>query len=202
MLLVIAAVLIIGGLVAAGLFAIGVPAVLGLMAWDAVSTQRNDAPSERVTDEHTEWLRKTQGAKGRIRLERGVAIAFVILGGAFWGVAVFAGLYSYRQSGIAWSLLGAFVPFVATLATLILGWYYERVTSILLMVAAAGVVYWGITYQFELGVWMLVTIALIGPMVTASALFWMARREQEALEIVLASRPVLVPALAPSESRH
>jgi hypothetical protein len=192
MTLIIAAVLLIGGLGAAALFAIGVPALFGLMAWDAVSHGR-DPVAESVSPEEQSWLRSKESAQGRISLERGIARAFVMLGGAFWGVAVFAGLYSYRESGIAWSLLGAFVPFVATLATLILGWYYERVTAVLLTLASAGVIVWGVIYGFELGVWMLVTIALIGPMLTAAVLFWMARREQQALEVMVASRAELVP---------
>lgn len=185
----IAAVLIIGGLVAAALFVIGVPALLGLMAFDRISA-RKDAPVPTTeAEEHAAWLRSKESLESGISVKRNVARAFVILGGAFWGVAVFAGLYSYRSSGVAWAMLGAFIPFVATLATLILGWYYERITASLLMIASAGVVYWGVVNQFELGVWALVTIALIGPMLTAATLFWMARRQQEELELVLAARP-------------
>lgn len=198
MTLMIAAVLVIGGLAAAALFVIGVPALLGLMAYD-VASNRNEPVVQTVPEKERAWLRSKEDVEGRISLERTVARSFVILGGAFWGIAAFAGLYSYRQSGMAWSLLAAFVPFVATLATLILGWYYERITAVLLTLAAAGVVVWGVAYQFELGVWMLVTIALIGPMLTAATLFWMARREQEALETMLASSGELAPAVISSE---
>jgi hypothetical protein len=198
MTLVIAAVLVIGGLGAAALFALGVPALLGLMAYDAAS-HRKEPVVRTISEEDQAWLRSKESAEGRISLERGIARAFVILGGAFWGIAVFAGLYSYRQSGMVWSLLGAFVPFVATLATLILGWYYERVTAALLTLASVGVIVWGVAYGFEAGVWMLVTIALIGPMLTAAVLFWMARREQKALEVMVASRAELIPATIASK---
>ena len=197
--LIIAAVLVIGGLVAAAVVAIGIPALFGMMAYDATTASKQGSVTRTAAEEHAAWLRSKQEREGRIVLERGVARAFVILGGAFWGIAVFAGLYSYRQSGMAWALLAAFAPFVATLATLVLGWYYERLTAILLAVASAGVVYWGIGQQFEPGVWALVTIALIGPMMTASVLFWLARREQEALAVHVASRPDFVPAMATNE---
>lgn len=196
--LIIAAVLIGVGLLAAGIVAIGVPVVLGLMAYDVAKMPRGKVAA---ADETTESLRSAERARGRIVVERSVARAFVILGGAFWGVAAFAGLYSYRQTGVWWALLAAFIPLVATLATLIVGWYYERFTAALLLFATAGVIYWGVVNQFEAGVWMLVTVALIGPMLTASVLFWMARREQRALEVFLAERPELQPAFVVSGPR-
>ena len=196
--LVIAAVLIIGGLLTAGLLVLAVPALFALMAYDVVTSPKPEPAG--ALDEAAESLRSAQRAKGRIGVERNVARAFVIVGGVFWGVAAFAGLYSYRQTGVWWALLAAFIPFVATVATLIVGWYYERFTAALLAVASAAVVYWGVVNQFEAGVWMLVTIALIGPMMTASVLFWMARREQQALDVLLAARPELVPALVASRS--
>ncbi len=180
MALIIAAVLIVVGIVGAVAVAIAVPVVLGLMAHDVLTSPKPVTPAVAG--------RTPEQAEDRIFLERSVARGFVILGGVFWGVAVFAGLYSFRESGVAWSMLGAFVPFVATLATLIVGWYYERVTAIMLVIASAAVVYWGVMSQFEAGVWIIVTIALIGPMATAAVLFWMARREQEALDLQLSAR--------------
>lgn len=196
----IAAVLIVGGLIAAAVFVIGVPALLGVMAFDSVKAAKSAPARSAAAEEHASWLRSKESLESRISVKRNVARAFVILGGTFWAIAVFAGLYSYRQTGLAWALLGALIPFTATMATLILGWYYERITASLLLIASAGVVYWGVANGFELGVWSLVTIALIGPMATAASLFWMARRQQEELEIVLAARPELVPAVATSRS--
>ena len=191
--LVIAAVLIIGGLVTAAIVAVGVPVVLGLMAYDVTARPRHASVA-------TEDAATVEKARGRIVLQRGIARAFVIVGGAFWGIATAFGVYSYSQTGSWSTMLAAFIPFVATAATLIVGWYYERFTAALLILGVAGVVYLGVVNQFEAGMWMLTTIALIGPMVTASALFWMARREQEALDVLLARRPELLPAVAVSAS--
>jgi hypothetical protein len=176
--LILVAVLIIGGLVSAVVVAIGIPALFGLMAFDLYQS-RDRSPMEPVDAEH------------RISLERGFARAFVIAGGLFWAVASFAGLYTFRQTGMAAAALGAFFPLVATLATLVIGWYYERVMATLLILASFAAVVWGVVAGFELGVWIIVTLALIGPMATAAALFWMARRDQEALELSLASRAEL-----------
>ena len=201
MLLIIAAVLVVGGLVAAALFAVGIPIFLGLMAWDVTTWRAGGEAAAQTVSAEPGSPRWKAGVEGRIKLERNVARAFVILGGAFWGVAAFAGLYVYRESGIAWSLLGAFIPLVATLATLIIGWYYERVIAVLLVAASVGVVYWGVINSWEAGVWMLVTVALIGPMMTAAILFWLARREQVAMETILATRPELAPATVDSRYR-
>jgi hypothetical protein len=178
--LIMVAVLIIGGLVSAAVVAIGVPVLFGLMAWD-VWQSRDQTPVTQAD------------AEERISLERGFARTFVIAGGLFWAVATFAGLYSFRQTGMAFAMLGAFFPLVATMVTLVVGWYYERVMAALLVLASFATVVWGVVAGFELGVWIIVTIALIGPMMTAAVLFWMARRDQEALELSLASTPELAP---------
>ena len=192
----IAALLIVGGLVLLGAFAFGLLGVIGLTVWDIASSRKNKtaqvATASAVAAKEATELSHDE-VRGRIRMERGFARGFVIAGGIFWGIAVFAGMYSFRQESVAWSMLGAFVPLVATLATLAVGWFYERAAAIMLVLASAGVVYWGVVHQFEAGVWILMTLALIGPMMTAAVLFWMARSEQVALELSMASQPELAP---------
>jgi len=172
------AVLIIGGFVAAIAVAVGTPLVLGLMAYDIMASHENNPA-------------KVEDATMRIAVERGVARAFVLAGGAFWAVASFAGLYSFADTGMTYALTAAFLPLVACAATLIVGWYFERFTAALLLVATLAVVVWGVVYQFEMGVWLIMTFALIGPMLTASLLFWLARRDQDAFERATALRPEL-----------
>lgn len=179
----LAAVLIIGGFICATLFIAGVPVVFGMMVYDSVKTR--DQKAVAVEDAST-----------RIAVERGVARAFVLAGGAFWSIAAFAGLYSFRSNGIADALVAALIPLTACAVTLIVGWYYERFTALLLAAAAVAVVAWGVIYQFELGVWMIMTFALLGPVMTASVLFWLARRDQEAFERRWEVRPQLAPIFA------
>jgi hypothetical protein len=178
--IILVAVLIVVGLLGAAVVAVGIPVLFGFMAYDMYES-RDRGPVAADNAEH------------RIQLERGFARGFVIAGGLFWAVATFAGLYTFRESGMAYAMLGAFFPLAATLATLVIGWYYERATSALLMLGTFAVVVWGVVAGFELGVWTIVTFALIGPMMTASILFWLARRDQEALELSLATRGELIP---------
>jgi hypothetical protein len=125
-----------------------------------------------------------------IALKRAVARALEILGAAFWSLAAYSE-YSFNGSGATQAALMALVPLGASLATLVIGWYWERVTAALLAVASLGVVAAGVIYGFAPQVWAVVTFALIGPMMTASVLFWAAREEQEAYERATAHRPDL-----------
>jgi hypothetical protein len=192
----LAAVLIIGGLIGVVAVAIAVPVLFGLMAYDVAESRKNgvsvSAASAAVVAEESTGM--------RIAVERGIARGFVLAGGLFWSIASFAGLYSFRESGVGNALLAAFFPLVAVLATLIVGWYYERITALMLAAASLAVVAWGVIYQFELGVWMIMTFALIGPMMTAAVLFWLARRDQDAFELATATRPQLSPVFSARSS--
>lgn len=175
---ILGGILILAGLLGAAVFAIGTVLLIVMVVFD-LSESRKEATAE-VND-----------APLRIAVERGVARGFVLAGGTFWSIASFAGLYSFRQTGVGAALLAAFYPLIACLATLVIGWYFERVVAVLLVAASIAVVSWGVIYQFELGVWLIMTFALIGPMMTAAVLFWLARRDQDAFELEMAVRPQL-----------
>lgn len=179
--LTMAAFLIVFEIVGVVALAVGVPVALGIMLYDLAQTRKR----ERAEAQHA----RVKDSLLHIVVERGVARAFVVLGGTFWSIATFAALYSYRESGAVEAVLGAAVPAVACLVTLVLGWFYERLTAALLALGAIGVIAWGIIYQFEAGVWAIMTLALIGPMLTAAALFWLARREQDAYEAATLRSP-------------
>lgn len=133
----------------------------------------------------------------RMNMDRLFARGFVVFGGVFWMSASFAAAYSFIRAGAPAALLAAFYVFAATAATLVIGWFYERTAAALLVLASAAVVVWGTMASWELGVWILMAIFLIGPMLTAAALFAMARREQIAYEAALASSAQLE--LVPAE---
>lgn len=183
--LTLAALLIIAGLAGAALLAVGVPAVIAAVVYDISQSRRAErTPAVAAT---------TADVPMRIAVERGVARAFVIAGGIFWSVAIFAGLSTLQETGIGYVFLGAFFPMVAVLATLAVGWYFERAASALLAAASIAVVAWGVIFEFEAGVWAIMVFALIGPMMTAAVLFWLARRDQVAYELSLAAKPELAP---------
>jgi hypothetical protein len=122
----------------------------------------------------------------RMNVDRMFARGFVIAGGLFWIIASFAALYAFVGSSAQTALLAAFYPFAATGATLAIGWYYERTAAALLTLGSVAVVVWGVVATWEIGVWILMVLFMILPMLTAAALFMMARREQMAVEIAMA----------------
>ena len=178
--LILVAVLVVGGLVGTAAVIVGIPTLFGLVTYDLIESRTTRSGAANAVPKSV--------SLERVSLERGFARGFVIAGGVFWAVAIFAGMYSFRQATISYAIVAAFLPLAAVLATLVVGWYYERIASALLALASFAVVAWGVIYQFEVGVWMLMTLALIGPMMTAAVLFWMARRDQDAFELALAGQ--------------
>jgi len=183
--LVFAAVLIIGIPLVAVALVVLAPVFFGAMAYDVRESRKS--ATANPADIQT-----------RVAVERGVARAFVVAGGIFWSIAAFTGLLTFQDTGVGAALLAAFYPLVAVLATLAIGWYFERATAALLWLASIGVVVWGVIYQFELGVWMIMAFTLIGPMATAATLFWLARRDQEAYELAISSQPELATVEVPA----
>jgi hypothetical protein len=171
------------GPILAAILLLAVPILIGVMVWDTVKSRRGAPAPAQVDEIDQSWI---DAISRRIRIERGVARAFVILGGVFWGLAAFAGYYSYQETGFNAAFLAASIPLMATVVTLLVGWYSERAAALMLTAASIAVVYYGVITQFEVGVWILMTFALIGPMMTAAVLFWAARRELRTLEIRLA----------------
>lgn len=114
--------------------------------------------------------------------ERTLARAMVILGASFWVIAAFAGHYVSRSVSLETSILTAMGPFLGTLVTLVIGWTHERLASMLLIIAAAGVAVWGLIYGWESGLWAIMTYAVIAPLIIAGILFALAARAGERRE--------------------
>lgn len=177
-------VIIVGSLA----LAVGIPLAFGAMIWDVMQDRKAKTAEARVP--------AREDAHVGIAAKRGIARAYVILGSAFWSVATFAELYSGGQAGAGEAMLAAIVPLGACLVTLVLGWYFERFTSAALMLATFAVLAWGVVYQFDFKVWLITGVMLIGPMFTASVLFWLARRDQDAYELAYSLSPQLAPVFA------
>ncbi len=105
------------------------------------------------------------------RVEGIFARGFVIAGGLFWAIAAFAGPFVYQETGLAASMKTAMWPFLAAVVILVIGWTYERLAAVLLFGAAAAVPVWGVLYNWEIGVWLVMSVVLIVPMVLAGVLF-------------------------------
>lgn len=180
--LAFAAALIIAVIVGTVALIVGVPLVFGIMAYDVIQARKTETATATAPAKDAEF---------GIAVKRGIARAFVVVGAGFWSLATFAELYSLSSSGVGDATLAAIIPLGASLATLVVGWYWERLTAAVLALGAVAAVAWAVIYQFTPVAWAIVTFALIGPMLTASVLFWQARRDQEAYERATSLSPKL-----------
>ena len=119
----------------------------------------------------------------RANLERLAARGLVIAGGLFWVIAAFAGPFFYDRSGMGSAVSTAIYPLAAAIATLVIGWTYERLAAVLLFAGAAGVVVWGVLYGWETGMWILMSVVLIAPITIAGILFMLAGRMEDVCEL-------------------
>ena len=122
-------------------------------------------------------------------VERMFARGFVIGGGVFWMIAAFAGPFVFGETSARQAFVTAMWPLLATIVTLLIGWYYERIASLLLFAGSAAVFAWGVMYGWEAGVWMIMGTVLIAPMVVAGVLFLLASHS-ESVHLRLEQQPV------------
>jgi hypothetical protein len=181
--------LMVAGPLLLTVFVVGVVALVGLVGYD-VATSRARVPAlspAQVADAATS--RTEDHAVTRIYMERGVARTFVMVGGVFWGICL-AAVLVWFQPGMEKLLYISLLPFLMNVACLIIGWNWERSASIMLVAAAGLSTWWGLANGFELN---LLIMLLVGPMLTAAVLFWMARTGETKLALQLTPAPALVP---------
>lgn len=189
---ILGSILIVGGPVLALVFAIGVLALVGLVAYDAISSRKGERALAKAETVAQSDSREHEDAVARMYIERGVARAFVIFGAAFWGIAAVAAMLFYQRDAQTLILI-ALIPFLMNLACLVIGWRWERTASFMLTITASSAVWWGVVSGFEPGVWMLLVLLWIGPMMTAAVLFWLARQGEIELALRVALPQELVP---------
>jgi hypothetical protein len=119
--------------------------------------------------------------------ERIAARTFVGLGGLLWAVlAIGAGLVYPTGTGTL-AYLPAVLVLVLAVIALLVGWFFENLAAVLLFVGAVATVVWGILAGWEVGVWGLMALFLIGPEIIGGLLFLMAAQMQKVCE--LTARP-------------
>lgn len=119
----------------------------------------------------------------RMNIERVAARGFVLVGGVIWVSAVFGAWWGYRAQTVWSSATAAAIPLAITIVVFLLGWFYEMLAAVLLLLGAGGLVVAGLIMQWETGVWGQMSVYLIGPMVVAGLLFLLAARMQRVCEL-------------------
>jgi hypothetical protein len=121
----------------------------------------------------------------RMNVERLFARGFVILGGILWTVMLFASEtaasytnFTYTLDEVIAAAGSAVLPLAAAVLVFVVGWFYEKLAALLLVVGALGVVAWGVIASWSVSLWVIMGIALVGPMLLAALLYLLASRMQ------------------------
>ncbi|MFU8891104.1 MAG: hypothetical protein ACNA76_05515 [Anaerosomatales bacterium] len=121
----------------------------------------------------------------RMNVERLFARVFVVTGGLLWAVMLFASEtaakytnFTYTFDEVVTAMGSALLPLAATVLVFVIGLFYEKLTALILVLGAAGVVVWGVIAGWTAPLWVVMGIALIGPMLLAALLFLLASRMQ------------------------
>lgn len=121
----------------------------------------------------------------RMNVQRLLARAFVIAGGLIWTVMLFASETAAKYTDFTYTLEEvvaaagtAFLPFAIAVLVFVVGLFYEKLAALLLVIASIGVVAWGVIASWTGPLWVIMAIVLIGPMLLAALLFFLASRMQ------------------------
>ncbi len=150
-----------------------------------------------LEDENMDFMLRTKDT-GEPNVERILARGFVVLGGLFWTLAFFAAntkasyaTFIYSLPEVERAVMYALFPLVLTIAVFVLGLFYERLTGVVLLVAAAAMLLYGaVLHLGEVVLWVTAVAVLVGPTIAAAILYFFAARTQEYQE--LKKRPAAV----------
>ena len=126
---------------------------------------------------------------GEFNLSRVFARVLIVTGGTFWMWALlgaqnmaYGALYNLPE--LAQGLMLAAIPLLITIAMLVLGLFYERLTGVLLLLVALGMIGWGIVAHWgEVLLWLTAFSVLVAPSGFAGVLYLLAARTQEVQEL-------------------
>lgn len=118
-----------------------------------------------------------------MNIQRLVARIFVAGGGLFWVAGVLGMDLGYRGKDVFEAAGSAAIPLAITVAALAIGWFYENLAGVLLLVGSVATVVWGVLAGWEAGVWFIMMVVLAAPMAIAGVLFLLAARMQRICQL-------------------
>jgi hypothetical protein len=120
--------------------------------------------------------------------QRIFARGFVVAGGIFWVAAAFGAMNAYLGKTIAQSVMTALVPLALAVVVFLVGWFYERLASLILAIGAVVVIVWGVLGAWEMGVWLTMGVFLIAPIAISALLYLLAAQTQTVCELSTAKK--------------
>lgn len=120
--------------------------------------------------------------------QRIFARGFVVAGGVFWVAASFGAMNSYLGKSVAQSVMTALIPLALAVVAFVVGWFYEKLASLILAIGVVAVIAWGLIGGWEMGVWLTMGVFLIAPTAIASLLYLLAAQTQTVCELQTAKK--------------
>jgi hypothetical protein len=124
----------------------------------------------------------------RMNVYRLAARYLVVFGGLFWAAVVLAGALRLNSSSIFefkvvspnlnTALAYSMVWIGVAALVFVVGFFFERIAAVLLILAAAGSIAFGAYMNWESGMWMIMLFFIIIPVLVSAAMYWLAAREQ------------------------
>jgi hypothetical protein len=110
------------------------------------------------------------------------ALLWVIMFAALGTVQRYANL-TYTLNDVLEAGLNAAMPAALAIGVFALAIFYERIAAVVLFVAAAGVVVWGVIAGWEAGLWVSMLLVMVLPVVVSGVLLMVAAGFQRACEL-------------------
>lgn len=120
----------------------------------------------------------------RMNIERLFARGFVILGGIFWLALLLASQFGYAYTPLGMGTLVGVWALAIIVVTFVVGLYYEYIAAILLFAGAFLVAAYGAFMKWsDPGVWIIMAVFFMAPMIVAAILYLLAARMQSVCEL-------------------
>lgn len=114
----------------------------------------------------------------QMNFQRIMARVFVITGALFWGFSAWGAKWAYEGAPFTEALGLAAVYAGAIMLLFIVGLFYENLAAALAAAASLAVIVWGFVAGWETGVWSIMIVFFVLPLILAAVLYYLAARMQ------------------------
>jgi len=125
-----------------------------------------------------------------MNVARIVARVALVAGGLLWVIMLFAQSTVQSYSNLTYSFtdvtsagLTAAIPAALAIGVFVLSLFYERLSAVVLLVAAGLVIVWGVLQGWEAGLWISMMAVMVAPVVVSAVLLLLAAATQRVCEL-------------------
>lgn len=115
----------------------------------------------------------------QMNFQRIFARIFVFIGAAFWGFAAWGARWAYQGAPFSEALGFALLYAGSILVLFVIGLFYENLAALLAVIASLAVIVLGFIGGWEVGVWAVMFVFFVLPLLIAGALYFLAARMQK-----------------------